>query len=598
MDVLHLTAFYRKRLETFSATNAELKQKINLFSNLRLIGAAGILITFYFALTANPGLFFLVIAEVIAFILLVRKHADLFRENAHVENLIRIQSNELAGLEGRYDGFDSGVKFIDAHHPYTHDLDVFGEGSLFQMLCRCETLSGKKQLATRLSNPLLDAQSILRTQEAVKEVGAMPEFCHEFQASGAEASEQEGDRAQLLSWLKHVPFLYGDKFYRVILVALPLLTISLLLTSIFVDGIFKFFWIAAAAQWAILGMNLKKVNKFHEAIGKEKNVLEKYAQLLIVVEKQKFSSPLMQELHSRSGMAHIRVAQLASLSRTFDGRLNWMMNLLVNSTVMFDLNCVYRLEKWKSQNATELESWLNVVNEVEVISSFATFTFNHHDFVFPSLNSQRTLRASKLGHPMIGEHERIVNDIYLDAKESILIITGANMAGKSTFLRTLGVNVILSLCGAPVCAREFDCPLVEIRSGMRTADSLKDHQSYFYAELNRLKSIVDELKSGKPLLVLLDEILKGTNSTDKQAGSIALVKQLIGYPSLVLIATHDLVLGDLENTYPQQIRNYCFEPTIVNDQLSFDYKLKRGIAEKMNATFLMKKMGIIPAEDR
>jgi DNA mismatch repair ATPase MutS len=169
------------------------------------------------------------------------------------------------------------------------------------------------------------------------------------------------------------------------------------------------------------------------------------------------------------------------------------------------------------------------------------------------------------------------------------------MAGKSTFLRTLGVNVVLALNGAPVCADKFDCPVIDIRSGMRTADSLKDHQSYFYAELNRLKSIVDELKEGKSLLILLDEILKGTNSTDKQAGSIALVKQLVDQKSLVIIATHDLALGDLEKTYPEKIRNFCFEPSIENDQLFFDYKLKSGLAQKMNATFLMKKMGIIPA---
>jgi DNA mismatch repair ATPase MutS len=271
-----------------------------------------------------------------------------------------------------------------------------------------------------------------------------------------------------------------------------------------------------------------------------------------------------------------------------------MMNLVVNTTVMFDLQCVYRLEKWKAENASSLEQWLNVVNEVEVLVSIGTFSYNNGKFVFPTLNADRRLNGVELGHPMIQEEERIVNDIRLDSDQSIMIITGANMAGKSTFLRTLGVNVILSLTGAPVCAKEFDCPLVEIRSGMRTADSLKDHQSYFFAELNRLKSIVDELRTGKHLLVLLDEILKGTNSTDKQAGSIALVKQLIQYPSLVLIATHDLVLGELEKQYPQQIHNYCFEPSIVDDQLSFDYKLKRGIAEKMNATFLMKKMGIIP----
>lgn len=167
------------------------------------------------------------------------------------------------------------------------------------------------------------------------------------------------------------------------------------------------------------------------------------------------------------------------------------------------------------------------------------------------------------------------------------------MAGKSTFLRTLGVNLVLALNGAPVCAMEFCCPVINLRTGMRTTDSLKDHQSYFYAELQRLKVIVEDLRSGKPLLVLLDEILKGTNSTDKLAGSVALVKQLMQYPCLVVVATHDLALGNLETEFPNTVINYHFEPTIENDQLSFDYRLKRGIAEKMNATFLMKKMGIV-----
>jgi DNA mismatch repair ATPase MutS len=187
-----------------------------------------------------------------------------------------------------------------------------------------------------------------------------------------------------------------------------------------------------------------------------------------------------------------------------------------------------------------------------------------------------------------------VNPIEIGPRSSVMIITGANMAGKSTYLRTVGVNLVLALNGAPVCATYFSCPLLQMRSGMRTADSLKDHQSYFYAELNRLKNIMEELRNDKPLLILLDEILKGTNSNDKQAGSIALVKQLLPHPCLALIATHDLALGELEKQFPGQITNYCFEANIENDQLSFDYMLKRGVAQKMNASFLMKKMGIIP----
>jgi DNA mismatch repair ATPase MutS len=265
---------------------------------------------------------------------------------------------------------------------------------------------------------------------------------------------------------------------------------------------------------------------------------------------------------------------------------------------LFDLQCVYRLEKWKTENALQLREWLETVEELEMLCSLATFSFNNPAFIFPSINASRILKAEGAAHPLLSEEERVVNSVTIDSTRSIVIITGANMAGKSTFLRTLGVNVVLAHAGAPVCATAFDCPVLHLRSGMRTADSLKDHQSYFYAELNRLKSIVEELRQGKELLVLLDEILKGTNSTDKLAGSVALVKQLARFPCLVVIATHDLALADLEKEFAGRIRNFCFEPMIQNDQLSFDYKLRDGKAEKMNATFLMKKMGIIPSPDR
>jgi DNA mismatch repair ATPase MutS len=299
------------------------------------------------------------------------------------------------------------------------------------------------------------------------------------------------------------------------------------------------------------------------------------------------------DLGEQAREAGEKVLQLASLVSALDARLNSMTNLVVNSLLLYDLQCVYRLEKWKTENASGLLGWINTTRETEVLCSFGTFSFNHPDFTFPQINQEQNLSAKAMGHPLLSSDERVVNDLQMDRNQSIMIITGANMAGKSTFLRSLGVNIVLALAGGPVCAAEFHCPLIEMRSGMRTADSLKDHQSYFYAELDRLKSIMDELRAGKPLLILLDEILKGTNSTDKQTGSVALVKQLVEQPCLVLIATHDLALGDLASVFPGRIANYCFEANIENDQLSFDYKLKPGLAQKMNATFLMKKMGII-----
>ncbi|HEX6224303.1 MAG TPA: hypothetical protein VFZ52_07830 [Chryseolinea sp.] len=352
----------------------------------------------------------------------------------------------------------------------------------------------------------------------------------------------------------------------------------------------------ALSQWAILGFHSKKVSDFHEYISKKKNILEKYGRLLHLFRQETFTSEVLKKLTSHAQEADEKVESLATLVSYLNARLNFLTNLVVNSLLLYDLQCVYRLEKWKAENSAHVTQWLDVISEAEFLCSMGTFAFNHPSFIFPDITQELAINAEGLGHPLISEKDCVTNDVYVGKGQKVLIITGANMAGKSTFLRTSGVNLVLALAGAPVYAKVFSCPIINLRSGMRTADSLKDHQSYFYAELDRLKGIMDELRSDKPLLILLDEILKGTNSTDKQSGSIALVKQLLPHPCLAMIATHDIVLGDLESQFPGNIKNYHFEASIEDDQLSFDYKLKPGIAQTMNATFLMKKMGIIPRE--
>jgi DNA mismatch repair ATPase MutS len=317
--------------------------------------------------------------------------------------------------------------------------------------------------------------------------------------------------------------------------------------------------------------------------------------LLRVFNLEKYNSTHLRDLSSITHEAEVKITKLASLLTALDARLNFMTNIVVNGLLLYDLQCVYRLEKWREENGELLAGWLDALAEIEVTNSLSTYTFNHPHYAFPVFSETQHIKAEALGHPLLAESVCVSNNFRAGDPQSVLLITGANMAGKSTFLRTLGIAIVLAYNGAPVCAKSFSCSVMHLRTGMRTADSLKDQQSYFYAELNRLKSITEELRTKKPLLILLDEILKGTNSTDKQAGSMALVKQLIDQPCLALVATHDLALGVLEENFPQQVKNYHFEPTIENDELSFDYKLKEGIAEKMNATFLMKKMGIIPS---
>lgn len=593
MNLPELLSFYKKRSEQFAAALDAEKKTINNISNLRLATALCFLVVTYFAFTQIIlliGSFLLLIA----FVLLVQRHSRSFEQKTHLENLVRINDHEAKSLIGDVAGFASGVEFIDPHHPYSHDLDVFGEGSLFQNVSRCNTIRGKGRMATRLSDAVLDADEILTNQIAIKELSEKTEFRQHFQAAGLEMNEQPHDYDELIAWLKVPSILYTKEWFKILLYALPAATLLCIAGAFFIPLLKPLAILLAISQWGILGLYIKRVNAFHEFISRKKTILEKYARLLHFLQTESFTSPMMQKLTTSAKEADVKVKALASLVSSFNARLNAMTNLLVNSLLMFDLQYVYRLEKWKDENASNLKIWLEAISEAEVLCSFGTFSFNHPSFVFATIEKEMVIDADDLGHPLIVANECVSNDLQIDKQQSIVIITGANMAGKSTFLRSMGVNLILALNGSVVCAKKFHCPVIQMRTGMRTADSLKDHQSYFYAELNRLKSIMDELRLDKPLFILLDEILKGTNSTDKQLGSIALVRQLLLHPCLALIATHDLTLGDLENEHPHQVRNFCFEPMIENDQLSFDYKLKPGLAQKMNATYLMKKMGIIP----
>ncbi len=586
-------ACYEKRKQQFSTTLSAKKIDINRISNLRLLAAALLLIAIYFGFTYT-AIFYATIPFLIAFVLLVQSHSRLFAEKIHLENLIRINTSEVAALQGDFAAFNAGKEFIDPHHPYTYDLDIFGEGSLFQCINRCNTIDGKRSLATILSYHLPNSEAILANQEAIRELTEKTDFRQDLQASGMEIDELANDRQELSAWLKVPAFIYGSRLNDILLRVLPALTVISLLGWIFFDLTKIVFILFVLVQWTIVGIYHQRISAFHEFISRKKGILQKYAHILKAMQPEDFESPRLKKLKAAAANADVKIGALASLVSALNARLNPMTSMVVNSVLLYDMQCVYRLERWKQENSDNLHNWLDAICEAEVLASLSTFAFNNPDFIYPLIYPELTIEAEGLGHPLLASERCITNNISMGKENSILIVTGANMAGKSTFLRTMGVNLVLAQAGSPVFARTYKCPVIPIRSGMRTADSLKDHESYFYAELHRLKSIMDELRDGKPLFILLDEILKGTNSGDKQRGSIALVRQLLVNPCLALVATHDLALGDLEKEFPLQVRNFCFEATIENNQLTFDYTLKPGLAQTMNATFLMKKMGIIP----
>jgi DNA mismatch repair ATPase MutS len=270
-----------------------------------------------------------------------------------------------------------------------------------------------------------------------------------------------------------------------------------------------------------------------------------------------------------------------------------LLGVILNGFFLFDFVMLHLLERWKRRNRQEILDWIALCGWTDAMVSLAGFAYNHPDFVLPRVSEeQQDLKISQLGHPLIPDEKRIDNDMVAE-NEKVVVITGANMAGKSTFLRSLGVNMVLAYMGCPVCAQTFDLGYMGLSSSMRTADSLKDEESYFLAEIKKLRLIVQRMEQGLPLMILLDEVLKGTNTTDKKRGSVGLIQRSLNYPVRMFIATHDLSLGELEGKHPGKVVNYCFESYIKDMELSFDYTIRPGIATNMNAYFLMRQMGIV-----
>jgi len=340
----------------------------------------------------------------------------------------------------------------------------------------------------------------------------------------------------------------------------------------------------------------------HEQLGKSARTLKKYVRLIGLIGETPFNSTLLADIRKKitgdKNDAHRQLHLLFSLMEKFDYRLNLIMGVLLNIFLLFDFRMLLALEKWRKANKEKVPEWFDAIARFDALMGYAVFAFNQQErTMIPEVKpGDFSFAARDLRHPLLPASECVGNDIAFSGKPRVLVVTGANMAGKSTFLRTLAVNLILGMNGAPVCAAEMSFTPCDIRSSINVRDSLTRHESYFYAELRRLKSITEHVSHHPDTLVILDEILRGTNSRDKHKGSVGLLEKLIRMNAVVVVATHDLAIGDMEKEYPGIVTNHCFEVELNNDQLVFDYKLKPGISQKLNASFLMRKMGLVSEE--
>lgn len=593
--------FYSHQLATLDAQLEHIKkQQLLLF----IVRAITFVLLVVFALLCFrhftiAGLLLLLLG-LVAFVLAVRADQLVAGRKKLIVCKRNICSNELQYLAHSFSFAHQGDEFSGLEPSLSADFDLFGQGSVFQYINRSATRIGEERFARSLCQFALDGHLIVPRQQAIAELSAKIDMLHHFRAKAMLVEGEDGNEVKSLqTWLKINEM--GIVKLRFICGIIPLLSVVWISLALYGAISVGTMLLLLCINYSVVVLGGKHINKAHQSLGRTAKIFSKYASLIQIIEEEKFDSDFLMQIqnkcHGRNVGASRSLSQLFGLLRRFDLRYNMLLSFLLNSLLGFDFQIYRKLVSWKRRCGDEVLQWIDALSNFDSIIGFATYAFNNSQYVvFPTpLNSKVVIDASELGHPLIPAKDRVCNSIRIAGQPSVLIITGANMAGKSTFLRTLAVNMVLAMNGAPVCARNFEFTPCGIMSSIKIQDSLVNNESYFYSELLRLKAILVQIEENPRTMVILDEILRGTNTKDKQVGSLGLLEKLIERGANVVIATHDLAIGELANKYPEIVHNYCFEVELTNNQLVFDYKLKSGISKKPNASFLMKEMGIINA---
>ncbi|MCF6341899.1 MAG: hypothetical protein L3J31_03740 [Bacteroidales bacterium] len=590
--------FFENQIRENTALFEKVKQAIRQTAILRIAVFTLTVIGIYF--TTNIGMAWVIgtgLTGFGVFVALAVRHAKLFKKKQWHETLLQINRNEQKLLGGNTEQQNEGSEYLHEEHPFTFNLDIFGKRSLFQLIDRSATQGGKQALAELLNKPVKDEKLLLQRQLAIAELRDKPLWRQRFQATGMLSEENKNNVGEIFRWMSNKRLSFNTPFYKIMLALNPLvgITVVVLISLGFLN--YTAFFLFLVLPLALVGMKLDATNKEHLLLGKKTDQFKKYARLFRFIEEENFDAALLADARNQlAGSAHRGIRQLSKITAAFDYRLNILVGFFLNVFFLWDILQLLRLEHWKNAHSHQAQSLFSVLSLFDEMNSFAGFAFNHPQSVFPGFSKEFKIEAADVKHPFIAPKNCVGNDISVVGWGQFNIVTGANMAGKSTYLRTVGINLVMAMTGMPVLAKSFVFKPVDVFTGIKTSDSLQDGESYFFAELKRLKNLIDLLESGHRVFVILDEILRGTNSADKQKGSLGLIRQFIRLGASGFIATHDLALGELAESYPENIRNKRFEVEIKNNELVFDYKLKDGISQNLNATFLMKKMGITMEE--
>ena len=583
--------FYKEEINSLNTVLTALKKRLLITRLLRLFAFLIISLSAYIAFTKDNLFFIASGIALIVFVYLVTKHLRLKQTENILQAKLSVNKTEIAVLNGTFSNLESGKEFTDSEHYFSNDIDLFGIGSFFQYLNRTATNEGKKLLATILSSN--DINNIEEKQKVTQELALKIKWRQHFTAVASLINTKTAIPV-IVKWVHS----YEQKLPTFLtLFSYVFSAISIILICLLSFDVITFFVILV---WFIIGLTttaffFKNIQDLATETTKAKETFNQYHQLLAQIENEEFTNSILKnkqaQIKQENKKASIIFKEFSKKLDAFDQRNNIIIAVVGNGLFLWDIRNTIKIENWITTYKSTVEEWFNVVSFFDAQNSLANFVFNKPEYVFPIVNNEKSvLNAVNLGHPLLNATKRIDNDFVID-NEEFFIVTGANMAGKSTFLRAVSLAIVMSNTGLPICAENVEYNPVKLITSMRTSDSLNDDESYFYAELKRLKFIVNEIKT-ENYFIILDEILKGTNSMDKAIGSKKFIEKLNKSNSTGIIATHDVSLCELSSEY-MTIENYYFDAEIIDNELHFDYKMKNGVCKNMNASFLLKKMEIV-----
>ena len=583
--------FYTEKITSFSAQVSRLQNQLIRSSMLRLGVFIALVFGVYFFFENTKVIGVVLLFGTALFLFLITRHQDIKYKRDLLLQLIAINKKELKILNRDFHEFETGNQYQDTTHSYSHDIDLFGVGSFFQYANRTTLQSGTDTLASLLTSN--DITGIPQKQEAVKELASLPDWRQQFAAVACLVQTKTKTKT-VTSWLKTYEA-FVPKQIPLLSTLFSVISGVCVVSYFFglISGYMLFGWFLIGL--IISGVFIKKVNKLATHTTQIHSTFQQYYKLIIQIETQDFKAALLQDQKKKiEGSGQKASAVLQKFSRylsSLDQRNNILIGVLTNGFMLRDMLVSHHIEKWIIAHKKEVSTWFEVLHFFDGYNTLGAYAFNHPLQTYPSITDGASiLDMQEAAHPLLDPQRAVSNTMQIDAGQ-FFIITGANMAGKSTFLRTVALQIVMANMGLPTPAAQSQYSPIKLITSMRTTDNLTQDVSYFFSELQRLKYIVQAIEKDT-YFIILDEILKGTNSQDKASGSKKFIEKLVQSKATGIIATHDLSLCETAKTY-SEVENYYFDASIENNELYFDYIFKKGICQNMNASFLLKKMGIV-----